>query len=107
MLKEIPLLRAPEKSRTGMEIKPNVKYPDHTEAAISSPRTRERRQSLRQRREFNLTAASWMQEPMADESKEKARPGGLARRSPQVMVVTSWIRGNAGTAIRSRNPLCN
>jgi len=28
MLKEIPLLRAPEKSRTGMEIKPNVKYPE-------------------------------------------------------------------------------
>src|SRR5215475_12535138 len=38
MLKEIPLLRAPEKRRTGIEIKPNVKYPDQTEAAIGSPR---------------------------------------------------------------------
>jgi hypothetical protein len=37
MLKEIPELRAPEKSRTGMEINPNVKYPDQTEAAISFP----------------------------------------------------------------------
>jgi hypothetical protein len=33
-LKEIPELRAPENSRTGIEIKPNVKYPDQTEAAI-------------------------------------------------------------------------
>src|SRR5215470_8253882 len=38
MLKEIPLLRAPENKRTGIEIKPNVKYPDQTEAAIGSPR---------------------------------------------------------------------
>src|SRR6476619_6659013 len=38
MLKEIPLLRAPEKRRTGIEIKPNVRYPDQTEAAIGSPR---------------------------------------------------------------------
>jgi len=28
MLKEMPLLRAPEKRRTGMEIKPKVRYPD-------------------------------------------------------------------------------
>jgi len=33
-LKEMPELRAPEKSRTGMEIKPKVKYPDQTEEAI-------------------------------------------------------------------------
>jgi hypothetical protein len=38
MLKEIPLLRAPENKRTGIEIKPNVRYPDQTEAAMSSPR---------------------------------------------------------------------
>ena len=31
-------LRAPENSRTGMEIKPNVRYPDQTEDAIDSPR---------------------------------------------------------------------
>src|ERR1700680_1056528 len=37
MLKEMPLLRAPEKRRTGMEIKPKVRYPDQTEDAISSP----------------------------------------------------------------------
>jgi hypothetical protein len=42
MLNEMPLLRAPENKRTGIEIKPNVKYPDQTEAAISSPQTRER-----------------------------------------------------------------
>jgi hypothetical protein len=35
----MPLLRAPEKRRTGMEIKPKVRYPDQTEAAISSLRT--------------------------------------------------------------------
>jgi hypothetical protein len=34
MLKEIPLLRAPENKRTGMEIRPKVKCPDQTEAAI-------------------------------------------------------------------------
>jgi hypothetical protein len=37
MLKEMPLLRAPENKRTGMEIKPNVRYPDQTEAAIVHP----------------------------------------------------------------------
>src|SRR5271165_1331834 len=36
-LNEMPLLRAPENKRTGMEINPNVKYPDQTEAAIVSP----------------------------------------------------------------------
>src|SRR5438270_10978674 len=34
MLKEIPLLRAPEKRRTGIEIKPKVKCPDQTEDGI-------------------------------------------------------------------------
>jgi hypothetical protein len=36
-LKEMPLLRAPENRRTGIEIKPNVRYPDQTEAAIVHP----------------------------------------------------------------------
>jgi len=36
----MPLLRAPEKRRTGMEIKPKVRYPDQTEAAIVPPRSR-------------------------------------------------------------------
>jgi hypothetical protein len=41
MWKEMLELRAPEKRRTGMEINPNVKYPDQTEAAIIvvTPRT--------------------------------------------------------------------
>src|ERR1700693_2419306 len=34
MLKEIPLLRAPENKRTGMEIRPKVKCPDQTDDAI-------------------------------------------------------------------------
>jgi len=34
MLKEMPELRAPEKRRIGIEIKPKVRYPDQTEAAI-------------------------------------------------------------------------
>jgi hypothetical protein len=33
-LNEMPLLRAPENRRTGIEINPNVRYPDQTEAAI-------------------------------------------------------------------------
>ena len=33
-MKEMLELRAPEKRRTGIEIKPKVKYPDQTEAAI-------------------------------------------------------------------------
>src|SRR5450631_298110 len=37
MLKEMPELRAPEKSRIGIEIKPKVRYPDQTEAAIVHP----------------------------------------------------------------------
>jgi hypothetical protein len=37
MLKEMPLLRAPEKRRTGMEIRPKVRYPDQTDAAIVHP----------------------------------------------------------------------
>src|SRR5215470_16237076 len=92
MLKEMPLLRAPEKSLTGMEIKPNVRYPDQTEAAISSPRIRKRRQSRAQRREFNVTTGSLMQEPAPDESKEKARLMGCRRRPPLAVVVTSWVR---------------
>jgi hypothetical protein len=39
MLKEMPLERAPENKRTGMEIKPKVKCPDQTEAAINSSRS--------------------------------------------------------------------
>jgi hypothetical protein len=30
----MPLLRAPENRRTGIEINPNVRYPDQTGAAI-------------------------------------------------------------------------
>src|SRR5580692_12298230 len=37
MLKEMPELRAPENSFTGIEIKPKVRYPDQTEAAIVHP----------------------------------------------------------------------
>jgi hypothetical protein len=33
----MPELRAPEKRRTGMEMRPKVRYPDQTEAAIVSP----------------------------------------------------------------------
>jgi len=36
----MPELRAPEKSRIGIEIKPKVRYPDQTEAAIVSPQER-------------------------------------------------------------------
>src|SRR5258708_32273556 len=39
MLKEMPLLRAPENKRTGMEISPKVKCPDQTEAAINPSRS--------------------------------------------------------------------
>ena len=56
MLKEIPELRAPEKSRTGMEINPNVRYPDQTEAAISFPskqKTPKREWQARLRRGFD------------------------------------------------------
>src|SRR5271170_7982581 len=35
MLKEMPLLRAPENKRTGMEMRPKVKCPDQTDAAIN------------------------------------------------------------------------
>ena len=34
MLNEIPLLRAPENKRTGIEMSPKVKCPDQTDAAI-------------------------------------------------------------------------
>src|ERR1022692_1295547 len=34
MLKEMPLLRAPENRRTGIEMRPKVKCPDQTDAAI-------------------------------------------------------------------------
>ena len=40
MLNEMPLLRAPENRRTGIEIKPKVRYPDQTEDAIVSPQVR-------------------------------------------------------------------
>jgi hypothetical protein len=34
MLNEMPLLRAPENRRTGMEISPKVKWPDQTDDGI-------------------------------------------------------------------------
>jgi len=37
MWKETLELRAPENNRTGMEIKPNVKYPDQTEEPMFTP----------------------------------------------------------------------
>jgi hypothetical protein len=43
----MPLLRAPENSRTGIEINPNVRYPDQTEAAIGSPRKPEMPESAK------------------------------------------------------------
>ena len=45
----MPELRAPEKSRIGIEIKPKVRYPDQTEAAIVHPvkRSFERTRALR------------------------------------------------------------
>src|ERR1700728_2833711 len=39
MLKEIPLLRAPENKRTGIEMSPKVKCPDQTDAAIVPSRS--------------------------------------------------------------------
>jgi hypothetical protein len=36
MLKEIPLERAPEKRRTGMEMSPKVKWPDQVEEGMVS-----------------------------------------------------------------------
>ena len=36
MLKEMPELRAPENSRTGMEMRPKVKWPDQTDDGIVS-----------------------------------------------------------------------
>jgi len=33
-LNEMPLLRAPENKRMGIEINPKVRYPDQTDAAI-------------------------------------------------------------------------
>src|SRR5271170_4199410 len=44
ILNEMPELRAPENSFTGIEIKPNVRYPDQTEAAIVHPVNWERAQ---------------------------------------------------------------
>src|SRR6266852_3190253 len=37
----MPLLRAPENRRTGIEINPNVRYPDQTEAAIGFTSSRD------------------------------------------------------------------
>src|ERR1700685_2223168 len=39
MLKEIPLLRAPENRRTGMEMRPKVKCPDQTDDGIVPSRS--------------------------------------------------------------------
>jgi len=47
MLKEIPELRAPENKRTGMEIRPKVKYPDQTDDAIVPSSFTGRRERVR------------------------------------------------------------
>jgi hypothetical protein len=52
----MPLLRAPENKRTGIEINPNVRYPDQTEAAIDFTLCRDeaRRVSDAENSQFNL-----------------------------------------------------
>jgi hypothetical protein len=54
----MPLPRAPENRRTGMEINPNVKYPDQTEAAMFSPQVKTRMASSRIANRFVVRAAA-------------------------------------------------
>ena len=85
MLKEMPLLRAPEKRRTGMEIKPKVRYPDQTEAAIvSSPKGN--RRVARKLVSLDYTE-TLMHEPDYGNPKWKPEEVGYERR-PHNM---SWL----------------
>jgi hypothetical protein len=76
MLNEMLELRAPENKRTGMEINPNVKYPDQTEDAIeSSPQSLA---SAIRRHEFNRSTKRWMQVP--DEGNPTAKHDTMCLR---------------------------
>src|SRR5579885_1248560 len=92
MLKEMPLLRAPENSFTGMEIKPNVRYPDQTEAAISSPRTRNGAGASACDGECSAPPHFGCRN-LDGYSKEKARAGGVEKLAAQVLVVMFVVPG--------------
>ena len=58
-MKEMPLLRAPENRRTGMEISPKVKWPDQTDDGIVPPQefpSLTRIVSLQEPKSLNSTA---------------------------------------------------
>jgi hypothetical protein len=71
MLKEMPLLRAPENKRTGMEIKPNVKYPDQTDAAIRSPRIEKGARAAPSVESLAHVRSFWMHQPLGSNREKK------------------------------------
>src|ERR1043165_5040455 len=75
MWKEMLELRAPEKSLTGIEIRPNVRYPDQTDDAIVPSRIADTAE-LGQRREFRLHSSLGCSPPSRVIESESTSGGG-------------------------------
>src|SRR4051794_13452330 len=87
MLKEMLVLRAPEKSLTGREIRPKVRYPDQTDAAIDPPPAQSHAEpsEFRPPRPFDALTLKW---PVT-ESRSSSNCGHLFA---PLYVVGKWKR---------------
>src|SRR6516225_1735922 len=87
MLKEMPELRAPENRRTGMEIRPKVRYPDQTEAAIIVRSQVSGRQSCARSMSVTHSTKTGAAGPAPGEPHSQARPSVSVARLPLQVVL--------------------
>jgi hypothetical protein len=86
MLKEMPELRAPEKSRIGIEIKPKVRYPDQTEAAIIHP----------VKRSFSLESARALRVASLDDNQQFFAPDFVQLSKLEASYVGGSLKAQLG-----------
>src|ERR1019366_8714739 len=84
----MPLLRAPENRRTGIEINPNVRYPDQTEAAIAFSQVETRRAS-------SLFVIGDAASRVSTETSDARIPAGVQKCSLNGAVVIARLRGES------------
>src|SRR5713101_9614865 len=78
----MPLLRAPENRRTGIEINPKVRYPDQTEAAIGFTSSRDEDCFVSDRRHWRPSAAKAVCIQGAYGTTETRQAGSLQNQYP-------------------------
>src|SRR3954469_16548626 len=98
MLKEMPELLAPENKRTGIEIRPKVRYPDQTDAAMVLS-VRATAPEPCQSRSLDYNDLLWMQEPAAVTELGSLTYGVPEPGSP-LLVLAVWVRMVDSRALR-------